>query len=360
MCPPESCCCCKLPAGVKVGAILYIIYGVLALGLLFGFSDENTQAFCDLEHLEFSAECGEDCAVHESGAWFVSDAVFDTFSEAEFPGYAGPVVPIVPLCSSGQGAQKTYTRLADGSGLTGLQAKSACERYDNTSTLASIASADENERARKACGDNCCWLGLESSSSKKWSNPRIWYDGTRFDYTNWWPAGQPAQWDNMQYVFMNVPGGEPGEHCTAMRFHEYFGAFALLVVIGLGVLALLGVNSFDGKQLDIVWQVWLGLVAVTMVQSFVQTSQTVDLSYFIPPAWIWISWFIGEFLIGLPLSIWWMVSVRSLASQCKNGGPAVPSEDPAPLPVAAAVVPVATATAVAVVANPALEDGEAK
>jgi hypothetical protein len=322
MCPPESCCCCKLPLGVKIGAGLLIGWSLLALVLVFAFSDESVDAFCTFEHLEASAECGEDCAVHESGAWFSSDPTFHTFSEATFIGYSGTIVPVLPLCSTGQGAQKTYTLLPNGGdGVTADQAKALCT--SNSMALASIASADENEVARKACGDNSCWLGLKSASPTKWTAPAQWEDGTSFEYTNWWPVQQPAQRDDANsppiYVFMNVPGAEPGEHCTALTIHLWLGVLMLLVTAGLSVLALVGANSLDGAKLDLSWQANVGLWAVALIQGAIQTSQTIDLNPFAPPNWIWGMWAIGEFGISTPLTVWWVISVRSLAAQCKDG-----------------------------------------
>ena len=108
----------------------------------------------------------------------------------------------------------------------------------------------------------------------------------------------------------------------------------------------------DGKQLDIVWQGWIALVLVTMIQSAIQTSQSADMNKFAPPFFAWVAWFIAEFVIGLPLNVWWVISVKSLARQCKEGGPAIGSAEPASAAVAtSAAVPVAVATAVPV-ANP--------
>lgn len=367
MCPPEQCCCCGLLPGVKIGAGLLIGWCVLVFIAVFVSVDENIEAFCNLEHLEYTTDCGETCAVHESGTWFVSDSEFSMFAEDTFPGYSAPPVPIVPLCSSGQGAMKTYTALTQRvqfeaaieralrEGMNAPQAEAACS--NEGMTLASIASADENERARKACGDNCCWLGLESASSTKWKDPITWIDGTNFDYANWWPVEQPASWDNMRHVFMNVPGDEPGEHCTALTVHMWLGVLLTLATLGLSCLALVGANSTDGKQLDIVWQGWIALVVVAMIQSFVQTSQTTDMNKFTSPFLAWTFWFIAEFGISLPLSGWWIISVKSLARQCKEGGPAIDSAQPAPadshVHVAVATAVPAVATAVPVVATAA-------
>lgn len=323
MCPPESCCCCKLPLGVKIGAALLLALELLSLVLVFTLSDENLEAFCDLEDLEATAECGESCAVHESGAWYTADPNFHTFSDARFPGYTGKIVPVVPLCSTGQGAQKTFTLLVEDGGSTPAEALAACEAYGDDTALASIASADENERARKACGDNSCWLGLRSLSATKWSKPVEWTDGTPFDYANWWPVNQPPAQEDPEYpqlnVLMNVPGEEPGEHCTALTIHFYFGVLAMLVICGLCVLALIGANSEDGSKLDIVWQGWAGVWAITSIQSAIETWQTIDLIPFLPPFLVWLPWIIGQVCIALPLNLWWIISVRSLAKQCKDG-----------------------------------------
>ena len=151
---------------------------------------------------------------------------------------------------------------------------------------------------------------------------------------------------------MNVPGDEPGEHCTALTVHFWLGVLFVLVCLGLSCLAFVGANSTDGKQLDIVWQGWIALVLVTMIQSAIQTSQSADMNKFAPPFFAWVAWFIAEFVIGLPLNVWWVISVKSLARQCKEGGPAIGSAEPASAAVAtAAAVPVAVATAVPV-ANP--------
>jgi hypothetical protein len=348
MCPPESCCCCKLEVGVKVGAGLFIAYSLLALVLVFAYGDANVDAFCSFEELESTAECGESCAVHESGAWFTAHATFYKFSAETVPGFSEdhPEVPIVPLCSSMNqadttlGTQKTYFVPApdasspdDAEGVTAERAGIICSTQRCTeaqvadgscsSTLATIASAEENERARQACGDSSCWLGLQSARTSAWSDPSEWDDGTAFAYTNWWPVDQPPAREDPSYpqvyVFMNIPGAEPGEHCSALRFHEYFGVFALLVLAGLSTLALMGANALDGKQLDMAWQGYIGLWAVTFIQSAIQTSQTTDLSAFVPPAWVWGPWLVGQFLIGLPLGLWWVISQRSLANQCKDG-----------------------------------------
>jgi hypothetical protein len=325
MCPPESCCCCKLPLGVKIGAGLLIVWSLLLLVLVFVFPDESVDAFCDLEHLEATAECGEDCAVHESGTWFTADPNFHTFSKLTFPGYSGKIVPVLPLCSTGQGAQKTYTLLhGGGDGVTGVTAEEASALCTSSGmTLASIASANENEQARKACGDNSCWLGLESASPTKWMAPAEWEDGTSFEYANWWPVQQPAPRDDPVnppiYVFMNVPGEEPGEHCTALTIHLWLGVLMLLVTCGLSVLALVGANSLDGTKLDPVWQANVVLWVVALIQGAVQTSQSIDLNPFAPPGILWGIWAVGEFCINTPLSVWWIISVRSLAGQCKDG-----------------------------------------
>ena len=282
MCPPESCCCCKLEVGVKVGAGLFIAYSLLALVLVLAYGDANVDAFCSFEELESTAECGESCAVHESGAWFTADATFYKFSAETVPGFSEdhPEVPIVPLCSSMNqadttlGTQKTYFVPApdasspdDAEGVTAERAGIICSTQRCTeaqvadgscsSTLATIASAEENERARLACGDSSCWLGLQSARTSVWSDPSEWDDGTAFAYTNWWPVDQPPAREDPSYpkvyVFMNIPGAEPGEHCSALRFHEYFGVFALLVLAGLSTLALMGANALDGKQLDMAW-----------------------------------------------------------------------------------------------------------
>ena len=353
MCPPESCCCCKLPLGVQIGAGLLIAWSVLALALTLGFSDESVDAFCAFEHLEGSAECGEACAVHESGAWFTSSPDFYAFTEVTFPGYSGRPVPVVPLCSSGQGAQKTYTVLAV-DGVTADEAQALCTTNDSSMTLASIASADENERARQACGDHSCWLGLESASATKWKKPDEWIDGTSFDYANWWPVNQPpAQADYAPvYVFMNIPGAEPGEHCTGLTIGLYVGVLTLLFSLGMSVLALVGANSLNGERLDIVWQAFIGLYVAGFIMGGINTSQTVDINPFIPPGLLWGPWLISQLCISLPLNLWWVISVRSLAGQCKDGS--IGSEDSGS--AAAVAMPVATAVATpVVVANPATE-----
>lgn len=328
MCPPESCCCCKLPLGVKIGAGLLLAYVLLAMILVLVFADQDTDAFCSFEHLEESTECGESCAVHESGAWFTSSPDFDEFSPETYAGYSGPLIPVVPLCSSGQGAHKVYVAPTEGSGVTGEHAEEVCTSYgDGSFRLASIASAEENERARKTCGDNSCWLGLQSANQLHWTPPSAWTDGTSFTYANWWPVNQPpAVEDSPQvFVFMNIPGVEPGEHCTSVTIHMYLEVLGLLCVGVLAALALTGANSLDRQRLNIAWQAWIGVWLVTLVQSAVETAQYTGRNVFAPAAWTWGFWAFGELLVAAPLNVWWVISVRSLAGQCQ----AIDDEDAA-------------------------------
>ncbi len=308
---------------MKVGAGLFLSYALLALILIFAESDEDIDAFCSFEDLEASAACGESCAVHESGAWFTASPELDRFSPETFPGYSGTIVPMVPLCSSGQGA-KTYIALTGGPGMTAVEAEEACKRHsDGTFHLASIASADENERARQVCGDNSCWLGLQSTSPLHWAAPSEWNDGTRFDYANWWPVNQPPEMEDPNlpqvYVFMNVPGAEPGEQCSALRVHMYVGMLALFCIGGLSALGLYGASTMERNKLDIVWKAWIGMWAVTLVLSAVETSIYTGINPFVPTAWVWGLWAFGEFLVAAPLNTWWIIAVRSLASQCDDG-----------------------------------------
>ncbi len=323
MCPPESCCCCELSLGVRIGAGIMLAHVLLSLIAVFAVPDVEIDAFCTFEHLEATSDCGGSCAVHESGAWFTSSPDFEKFSPETVPGYSGAVVPIVPLCSRGSGAQKTYQALGGEAGFTAEEAEVVCRSHiDGSFSLASITSADENERARKACGDNSCWLGLQSATELHWTTPSEWRDGTSFAYANWWPVNQPPKMEDptspQLYVFMNVPGAEPGEHCTTLRTHMYFGVFVLLCFGGLSILALVGANSLDGKQLGVAWQGWIGLWFVTLIQSGVETSLYVDLNPLSSTSWSWGFWAFTSFLISAPLNAWWIVSVRSLADQCQD------------------------------------------
>lgn len=333
MCPPESCLCCELSLGVKIGACIMLVHVIISLVAVFAVPDDSIDAFCTFEHLEATAECGENCAVHESGAWFTASPDFYQFSHQTVPGYSGTVVPIVPLCSSGSVPQKTFHTLSSGTGVTAEDAETACRRNSaGAFGLASIVSADENERARRACGDNSCWLGLQSAKPLHWTTPSEWSDGTSVTYVNWWPVNQPPKIEDssfpQRYVFMNKPGAEPGERCSALRIHIYLGVLVLLCFGGLSVLALVGANSLEGKELNIAWQGWIGLWLVALIQSGVETWLYVDLNPLESTSWSWGFWAFTTFLISAPLNAWWVISVRSLAAQCEDTTGAIQVANP--------------------------------
>lgn len=238
---------------------------------------------------------------------------------------------MVPLCASGKGAQKTYmaiTRtdeLGSQIGMTAEGAEEECANYsaDSSFSLASIASAEENERARQACGDNSCWLGLRSGHPLHWKDPSVWSDGTSFGYANWWPVNQPPSQEEpgspQLYVLMNIPGAEPGEHCAAIKVYMYLQVLALLCTGGLAAIAFMGADSLDAKRLNIVWQGWIGVWLVTLIQSAVETAQYAELNFLVPATWVWGFWAFEQFLVSAPLNAWWIISVRSLALRCDEG-----------------------------------------
>eukprot|EP01043_Picozoa_sp_COSAG02_P034123 COSAG02_NODE_2369_length_9049_cov_37.484358_1_plen_412_part_00 len=308
---------------MKIGACITLVHVLISLVAIFAVPDDSIDAFCSFEHLEATAECGQNCAVHESGAWFTAHPDFYQFSPQTVPGYSGAVVPIVPLCSNGSVSQKTFRALPSRVGVSVQDAETACRRNSaGAFGLASIASADENERARRACGDNCCWLGLQSAKALHWTTPDEWNDGARVNYVNWWPVNQPPKLEDPRfpqlYAFMNRPGAEPGERCSTLRIHMYCGVLVFLCFGGLSVSALVGANSLDGKHLNIAWRGWIGLWFLALIQSGVETSLYTDLNPFESTSWAWGFWAFTTFLVSAPLNAWWVISVRSLAGQCED------------------------------------------
>ena len=231
-------------------------------------------------------------------------------------------------------------------GMTAEGAEEECTNYsaDSSFSLASIASAEENERARQACGDNSCWLGLQSGNPLHWKDPSVWLDGTSFGYANWWPVNQPPSQEEpgspQLYVFMNIPGAEPGEHCATIKVYMYLQVLAFCCIGGMAALAFTGAEALNAKRLNIVWQGWIGVWLATLIQSAVETAQYTELNFLVPATWAWGFWAFEEFLVNAPLNVWWIVSVRSLAVQCEAASSTATEivDDTPPDPVATNVV----------------------
>ena len=94
-------------------------------------------------------------------------------------------------------------------GVTYAAAVSICEGIGGE--LATIRSEEENELARRACGDASCWLGLVEVGGDE-DTPRgdqvwEWTDGSPVDFTNW-EDGWESNWDGVdeRHAMMNCCG----------------------------------------------------------------------------------------------------------------------------------------------------------
>jgi len=85
-----------------------------------------------------------------------------------------------PLCESSAGAFEKISENVD--------YRTATDRcVAKGMSLAIIKSTEENAKARSACGQSICWIGLvEDPGTEHWR----WHDGTEVSYTNWQP-GEP-------------------------------------------------------------------------------------------------------------------------------------------------------------------------
>jgi len=92
-------------------------------------------------------------------------------------------------CSDNYNYEQTAPFFAGNYRMDYAQAVSYCASLGAGAEIAVIESADENERARRACGRSACWLGLEEvggdvstpAESQIWR----WCDGSEAAYLNW-------------------------------------------------------------------------------------------------------------------------------------------------------------------------------
>ena len=67
------------------------------------------------------------------------------------------------------------------------QAKSYCE--EKGATLAKILNAEDQSRAKEACGAHSCWIGLVEIGGNQWTDAADqvweWTDGTSMEYAHW-------------------------------------------------------------------------------------------------------------------------------------------------------------------------------
>ena len=80
-------------------------------------------------------------------------------------------------------------------------AKSYCE--SRNTRLASIHSADDQEKAKTACqtkaGSEGCWIGL---SEVEIEGEYVWSDGTSYDYSGSWAPGEPNNSGELECVHL--------------------------------------------------------------------------------------------------------------------------------------------------------------
>jgi len=85
-----------------------------------------------------------------------------------------------PLCQSSTGAFVKMNSIVDYK-----SAMNSC--VEKSMSLATIKSAEENEKAFSACGQSICWIGLvEAPGTESWQ----WHDGSKVSYSNW-HTGEP-------------------------------------------------------------------------------------------------------------------------------------------------------------------------